>query len=432
MNDAYRPKQTERSGKTVTPTASDNLPARNFLDALLTTDRAQRVRITHTLMASLIFAICIVLIVYAVSQGMINAQYGFILSVCMVATSIGYYVILRSGLNLRLGDPALTLPQILTALTWVCAAYGITNDMHGGTLMLYALVMVFGVFNMRQRSAYIASGFAIVSMGATMYYKTTTDPLHYPAHVEWAYFIFVVSIIPTIGQLSTQITHMRDRLRTQKNELVSQRSELLAQKVELEHAMERIRELATRDELTGLINRREMSEVIGNYVQMQQREATGFSMAMIDLDHFKRINDTWGHSVGDAVLRAFAQQTRLTLRETDTISRWGGEEFLVLLPNTGDGDPWRGIVRLLENMANLCICDEAPDLRVSFSAGIAQYFAGESIIEGIARADKALYQAKEEGRNRIVLAATPMPRGDSDTMITRQVKPLPASDEQKR
>lgn len=365
------------------------------LDVLLSTDRRQRVRVAHTLLAALIFAYSIAWIAYAMGQGMIDAHEGKMLSVCMAATSFGYYLFLRSGLNLRFREPALTTPQILTALTWVCGAYAITNDAHGGLLILYSLVMTFGIFNMSQRSAYACSAYAIAAMGLTMYYKSGTDPVHYPLRVEVLYFAFVLIIMPTIGQLSAQITAMRARVRSQK-------SELQAQTVELEQAMARIRELATRDELTGLINRREMAEIVKQHAQMQKRKAVGFSVAMFDLDHFKRINDTWGHQVGDEVLRAFAEQSRLILRETDTMSRWGGEEFLVLLPESSESPPGAAIERLREHLAAFRASAAVPELRISFSAGITAYRSGEAISDAIARADKALYEAKLAGRNRTV------------------------------
>lgn len=363
-----------------------------LLDLVLTTDRAQRVRLTHTLIASFIFAVDIALMAYTIHQGLTDERQGTVLSLLMSATCIGYYVILRSGLNLRFKDPALTMPQILTALTWVCAAYAVVGVTHAGTLILYALVMVFGIFNMSRRNAALASAYAVVAMGATMYYLCTTDPRQYPPRIEAVYFVLVLFIIPTIGALSAQINQMRSRLRTQKVTLSQQ-------KAELEQAMVRIQELATRDELTGLINRREMAALIHQHAQQQKRKAIGFSVAMIDLDHFKRINDTWGHQAGDAVLREFARQARLLLRETDVVARWGGEEFMVLLPETSPGHPGMAIERLREHLKRLPVCPQAPDLRISFSAGVTAFRADESIDEAIARADHALYDAKQAGRN---------------------------------
>ncbi|WP_217619232.1 GGDEF domain-containing protein, partial [Achromobacter sp. GbtcB20] len=110
----------------------------------------------------------------------------------------------------------------------------------------------------------------------------------------------------------------------------------------------------------------------------------------------------YGHAAGDAVLRAFATQAQQILRTTDMIGRWGGEEFLLLLPETPPGDPALGVARLREALASMPASAALPDLRVRFSAGFARYDDGEPIDQAIERADRALYAAKSAGRNRSV------------------------------
>jgi diguanylate cyclase (GGDEF)-like protein len=124
---------------------------------------------------------------------------------------------------------------------------------------------------------------------------------------------------------------------------------------------------------------------------------------MIDLDHFKDVNDSFGHAVGDEALRAFANQARAVLRNTDVIGRWGGEEFLLVLPESPPGEPTVGVERLRARLAELVPCPSAPELRIRFSAGFTRYIEGEPIGQAIERADRALYQAKEDGRNRTVV-----------------------------
>lgn len=374
-----------------------DISGRYLFHLVLSSDRQQQGRVARTLLAATIFAYSSGWTQYAIGLGIIEPGPGNVLSIGMLVTGFSFYFILRSGVNLRFADPALTVPQILTALSWICGAYAISNTAHGGLLILYSLAMTFGIFNTSWRSALACSGYAIVCMGATMYFKSSTDPLRYPPRVELLYFSFVLIIMPTIGQLSAQITSMRERVRAQKVELQSQ-------KLELEQAMERIRELATRDALTGLINRREMIEVAQRYASLKKREAVGFSVVMIDLDHFKQINDTWGHGVGDEILRCFAREARSILRETDTISRWGGEEFLVLLHERSLSSPSVAIERLRQHLSQLSVRRDIPELRISFSAGLVSYRGDETLDEAIDRADKALYKAKTGGRGRTVSA----------------------------
>ena len=157
----------------------------NLMAAVFTLDPKQRLRITRSLMSALVFVVCVGLIVYCSYIGLMNPVHGAMLGSVIAVSCSGFYVALRSGWNLRFSDPSLTLPQILAALTWICGAYAITNEGHGGTLILFALVLVFGIFNMNARRARLSTWYAVGAMGLTMVYKSMTDPEHYPAKIEW-------------------------------------------------------------------------------------------------------------------------------------------------------------------------------------------------------------------------------------------------------
>lgn len=357
-------------------------------DLLLGRDAKQRLRVARSLLASLVFFVCICVIVYFTEIGGMDSREGLWLSLGMISTCLLFYVTLRSGFNRRFSEPSLTMPQVLVALTWIAGAYGITGPAHAGTLMLFTLVMVFGILTMSARSSAISAGYGLIVISTTMLYKVITDPQVYPLDVELVYFVFVATVMPTIAGLATQITRMRNTLKDQKHEL--------------EQALAHIQKLAAHDELTGLVNRRRMTEILRDHMHNQEREPTGFSIAMLDLDHFKKINDSYGHAVGDDVLSGFAEAARQTLRKADVLSRWGGEEFLLLMPETNNGDPNIGIERLRHLLGTLQISEGAPELRVTFSAGISRYIQGEKVLETIKRADDALYAAKAGGRNQTV------------------------------
>jgi diguanylate cyclase (GGDEF)-like protein len=360
------------------------------LGALLVThDPLQRIRIMRSLLSAVAFFICVGLIFYAIDLGIMVPHEGRMLAAGILVSNISFYAVLRSGLNLRFAEPSLTLPQILAALTWIAGAYGTTNAAHGGTLMLVALVLVFGVFNMDSRRALISGLYAVFAMGLVMAYKAWQDPVLYPAKIEWVYFVFVATIVPMITMLAAQLGSMRTRLK--------------AQKAEISDALNRIQEMAIRDELTGLFNRRHMLDVLAEHAALHKRGMIEFSVAILDLDFFKRINDTHGHGVGDEVLRSFAATARAVLRETDVIARWGGEEFLVLMPDLPQRNSDRGLERLREALTSLSASASVPELRVTFSAGITAYRSEESREENIERADKALYAAKADGRNRSLI-----------------------------
>jgi diguanylate cyclase (GGDEF)-like protein len=134
-----------------------------------------------------------------------------------------------------------------------------------------------------------------------------------------------------------------------------------------------------------------------------------FCLAILDIDHFKRINDTHGHGVGDEVLRGFAQAAESVLRETDVLARWGGEEFLVLLNDTQPGQANIGLERLRELLEKVSLVPHLPDLKPTFSSGLTAYELSEPLHSCIERADQALYRAKSNGRNRTETAAAPPP-----------------------
>jgi len=125
-------------------------------------------------------------------------------------------------------------------------------------------------------------------------------------------------------------------------------------------------------------------------------------LCLVDIDHFKRINDQHGHAAGDEVLRLFAGHAAATMRDTDVLSRWGGEEFLVMLPDTPLREASLGFERLRSLLSRDQAWGEQMHLRVSFSAGLTTWRPGESMRDALARADAALYEAKAKGRDRLV------------------------------
>jgi diguanylate cyclase (GGDEF)-like protein len=171
--------------------------------------------------------------------------------------------------------------------------------------------------------------------------------------------------------------------------------------IKLEQALKIINELAIRDELTGSHNRRHLIRLIENEKERTARLGSLFCLCLLDIDHFKRINDSYGHQAGDAVLREFAATVQRQIRESDSFGRYGGEEFLLMLPETSVDEARALAERVRANIANLNFPD-LPELAVTVSIGIAEFRVDEPIAQTVARADEALYQAKSSGRNRVV------------------------------
>ena len=174
----------------------------------------------------------------------------------------------------------------------------------------------------------------------------------------------------------------------------------------LGQALATINELAIRDELTGAHNRRFVLDLVDKEKERADRSGSEFCLCLFDLDHFKRINDSYGHGAGDAVLRAFATAARAQVRACDAFGRYGGEEFLLLLPETPSTDAMALAERIRAVVEGLrCTVGEgegAVTIGATVSVGVAEYRLGEPVAQTIVRADEALYLAKSAGRNRVL------------------------------
>jgi len=180
-------------------------------------------------------------------------------------------------------------------------------------------------------------------------------------------------------------------LKEAQNELSEAYVLLALKSVELEKA-------SITDSLTGLFNRRRLDEAFAHELDRTQRYARPMSLIITDVDHFKSVNDTHGHQVGDEVLQTIAGLLRQGVRAVDIVGRWGGEEFLVICPDTD----LEGALALAEKLRTAI--EEAPFPAIGTSTssfGVAQYMDGESFKDTVARADTALYRAKVNGRNRV-------------------------------
>ncbi len=183
---------------------------------------------------------------------------------------------------------------------------------------------------------------------------------------------------------------------------------------------DKYRELAHYDELTGCVNFRWITEILENEISRCKRYHKEVAVIMLDIDNFKKINDKRGHSAGNLVLKIFAQTLKKNVRNIDTVGRYGGEEFLIVLPEADRDEALVVLERVKESVNQiplpLLISDNSVNSTINFSAGISSFpLNGENYQDLVSVADKALYEAKTAGRDRIVVERRNSPR----------VKPLP-------
>jgi diguanylate cyclase (GGDEF)-like protein len=203
----------------------------------------------------------------------------------------------------------------------------------------------------------------------------------------WMYFsaLLIVALV-----IADRVAHLRE--------------ELTGRSLELERALARVRDLAMRDDLTGLYNRRQLMEYLHRQKALADRGSLVFALCYIDLDHFKRVNDYFGHKQGDEVLKAFAAIAGKVVREGDFVARIGGEEFVLVLSDATLADAVQVSNRLRRQTQLMLIDPKAPDFAVTASVGVAAYRVRESVEQLMSRADTAMYAAKTQGRNRVVVA----------------------------
>ena len=222
-----------------------------------------------------------------------------------------------------------------------------------------------------------------------------------------------------IGRLAKVFNQMHETIKRQIQELNAHR-ELLEKEVkertyELEQANKKLDLISRTDELTQLPNRRDMHRTIEKEVDRANRFRKAFSIIFIDIDHFKDVNDTYGHAAGDAVLKSVASTIRSLLRKYDVLARYGGEEFLTLLPETELKDAAHVAERFRKQIENQTIFFGGKEIKVTITLGVAQFDSGQGAEKCIQLADKALYEGKEHGRNKVILWTDDKPVENAQT-----------------
>jgi diguanylate cyclase (GGDEF)-like protein len=364
--------------------------AQRFGDWLLTTHPHQRVRLAQSALASLLMMACVAVMYTAGATGVVRTTWLPLWTCMSLGGLVVVFLLIRSGWSLRFTDPSLTLAQMLYAITCAAAAYPIAGQGAGATLGVLAMVLNFGMFGLSTRQIVAVALYAVFSFGLVIAALVWWLPGSVSTGVALAHLMMVVLEVIGVSFLTSRLQRMRDRLRKRK--------------ADLEEALERIRTMAMRDDLTGLVNRRHMMELLTQECHRGERSGRSFSLALLDIDHFKQVNDQHGHAVGDEVLRAFARATAGVVRASDTLARWGGEEFVLMLPDTPPEIGVRCLERLRESVALMRVPSREGIVQVTVSAGLTRRRNGETIEQTIDRADRALYSAKAQGRNRVVVS----------------------------
>ena len=330
----------------------------------------------------------IVLLTIFVAAGTVSAPIALGFAGCAAITIGIFWGLSESGISDSWKDHSFALPYAAATLVLLLSFTAIAPQ--AAVVFLMALLLVAQVAGMRAtpRQGFVV--WLLITVSVLMLYRLTDLPLMLPFGNSLERFATLLTFSLTVGRvifIGVFAGSMREALHRRR--------------LELEAAYRRIEELAELDELTGSYNRRCIMRMLGDETVRSQRSKSPCSVALIDLDWFKRINDTYGHPTGDEVLRTFAITMFANVRSIDKFGRYGGEEFLLVLPDTPREMAVQMLDRLREIVAALDWSAFSDGLHVTISAGVATLLPDELPDALLARADAALYAAKAGGRNLI-------------------------------
>jgi diguanylate cyclase (GGDEF)-like protein len=357
--------------------------------------RRQQVRLTRYLMAAATTALILGVLGFQVVLGVLPLAAAGVFAASALLAVAAFALCFGTGFNRRFADPSLTVAQMLCAgasLAYLAYAAPAVRPL---LLPFYLMALFFGAFRLSTRQLLGVGGLFVAADGLAV----ALAVLHREAQplaalrrelVPWCELLAVVVWFAWIGGY---VSRLRTRLQSTN--------------AELREALQKIEVIAACDELTGVCNRRSIREILLKERKRCDRNGQALCVAMIDADHFKRVNDTYGHPAGDEVLRTLGRVLRASVRDTDAVGRYGGEEFLVVLPVAEAAQAITPLERIRSAVAAARYKDLPAEFVATVSIGVAEYRHGEDADEAIKRADAAVYEAKAGGRNRIVWAPPP-------------------------
>jgi len=354
-------------------------------------DRRQALRAKRVLLGFVAYAMWMAVGLYLYAAGLLKADLGWIAFyfLLMLITNASFLLAVRRDWNLRFNDPGMTLSQIAFGVFWGMVLLAQAEpEARGGMLLVFVTGFFFGVFRLNTRQFLLLTLFASLTYASLIRLEwASLDPA--TRQIELSQWVFLTLVLFWLSFMGGYVAGLRNNLRK---------------------AMVQIEELANRDHLTGTRNRRSISGTLEQAVSDARQHGQPLTIGMLDLDYFKKLNDQYGHLAGDAILKEFVERVEQTLRaddfirdqQGDPLGRFGGEEFLIVLPGTDLKGGELAAERIRAGIADVPFETESGPVSVSVSVGLAAYQPNDIAEDLLRRADRALYKAKEKGRNRVV------------------------------
>jgi diguanylate cyclase len=363
--------------------------------AFFPADERQTLRIGRFLMAAgTSLLVCVALTVCAFLD-LVPAEVAINGTAGIVALAVAFYAVFRSGINLRFADPSLTTEMAGSAILFLSYIMYHAPTMREALTLFYPVALLFGVLRLTAMRLTVLALLALAAHGTMLHLSYLRDPMWFDEDAAITEMVVMMIVLPWFAVMGGYVNRLRLRL-ADSNRV-------------LRGAFDRIEQLAQHDELTGTYNRRYLMEALARERSRAERLAAPFSICLMDIDHFKAINDTHGHAAGDAVLRHLPDVAAAGLRGFDVFGRLGGEEFLIVLPGTDLAGAAVVAERVRAAVEAASFPGTPAGQRVTVTLGVAQRTKGEEVSALLARADRALYNGKDAGRNRV--ETDPAPKG---------------------
>ncbi|HEX5130387.1 MAG TPA: diguanylate cyclase, partial [Usitatibacter sp.] len=345
------------------------------------------VRMRRFMLAASAYAICLPLLAIAHALGLAPMSVVIQVSLAAIVVNATLYALFRTVWSERFADPSLTWVQMFLASFVVMYAAYHFDSQRALPLLILLVILMFGTFRFTTREFLVAAGVMLAGYAAVINLLMWRKPQSVNVWLEAFQWLTLAFVLPCFAMVGGRLSEMRLRLRRTNEELST--------------ALATIQKLATNDTLTGLPNRAFFNEALAHAIAQSQRHGRPLALFFLDLDRFKNINDTLGHTVGDRVLQEAAARLRGAVRASDLIARLGGDEFVLLVEEFRDTAHLTEIAGKVLKAFQASFVVDGQELALSASVGVCAYPQdGPDAQALLAKADIAMYRAKEEGRNR--------------------------------
>ena len=346
-----------------------------------TVDRKQQLRLQRLWISVAVYLPCALLLYVVGWLGYLPAWFTPAWTAVFACANLVFYALIKTNGNLRFKDPSMTMAQMSVAIGAVSLILYHVEGARGALMMFLLVIVFFGMFQLTTMEVLAMGGLSSIAYALIIALLAVNRPERVNLSLEWVQWIALTATLAVLCPLVGYVSNVRRRL---------------------SESLRTIRDMANRDALTGAYNRHHLEETLERDIARCERGGPPFLLLMLDIDHFKTINDTHGHLAGDEALRAIALGVSSVLRKADYLARYGGEEFVVVLSHYNGAVPHASCERIREHVQSLQVAPlGATRLSVSIGASLCQ--RTDTVSSILSRADTALYRAKRNGRNRVEL-----------------------------